>query len=439
MRHGLLLAALLYAAGATGTALATPSPPDNPSANITFSPPASCYGSPTSATCENAVVSALNSAHAALGLGPYTVPADFDSLPPAEQMFILSNLDREAFGLPTIVGLSSDLNSAAALGVAEDSDPDPEPELPADLPLEGWDSNWAGGFVNAPDAYYEWMYDDGPGSPNEDCGAGGGGGCWGHRDDVLAFSNAGALVMGAASGTDGGGMAGYAMTIVATQDASTSWTTLTYTWAQAQADIGGGSSSGGSGGGSSGGSGSGGSSGGGGSGGGSSGGGSSGGGSSGGGSGSGSSGAGGSSGVGTDAAGGGSSSGSGAGGAAGSSAGGGGSAGSAAGSTPTPAAGASATPAATVITAAPTPLITRLRVARGGHAVRVVLGGSNVAGAFQCALVRRGTRHKPRYAPCGAVRVYRHLAAGRYTFYARASKPVAGSKRTSVRRSFSIR
>ena len=60
-------------------------------------------------------------------------------------MFILSNLDREAFGLPTIVGLSSDLNSAAALGVAEDSDPDPEPELPADLPLEGWDSNWAGG------------------------------------------------------------------------------------------------------------------------------------------------------------------------------------------------------------------------------------------------------------------------------------------------------
>ncbi len=256
MRHGLLLAALLYAAGATGTALATPSPPDNPSANITFSPPASCYGSPTSATCENAVVSALNSAHAALGLGPYTVPADFDSLPPAEQMFILSNLDREAFGLPTIVGLSSDLNSAAALGVAEDSDPDPEPELPADLPLEGWDSNWAGGFVNAPDAYYEWMYDDGPGSPNEDCGAGGGGGCWGHRDDVLAFSNAGALVMGAASGTDGGGMAGYAMTIVATQDASTSWTTLTYTWAQAQADIGGGSSSGGSGGGSSGGSGS---------------------------------------------------------------------------------------------------------------------------------------------------------------------------------------
>ena len=143
--------------------------------------------------------------------------------------------------------------------------------------------------------------------------------------------------------------------------------------------------------------------------------------------------------MGTDAAGGGSSSGSGAGGAAGSSAGGGGSAGSAAGSTPTPAAGASATPAATVITAAPTPLITRLRVARGGHAVRVVLGGSNVAGAFQCALVRRGTRHKPRYAPCGAVRVYRHLAAGRYTFYARASKPVAGSKRTSVRRSFSIR
>jgi hypothetical protein len=78
-------------------------------------------------------------------------------------------------------------------------------------------------------------------------------------------------------------------------------------------------------------------------------------------------------------------------------------------------------------------------VAPGGHAVRVLLrGGSDAAGAFQCALVRRGTRKRPRYAPCGTVRVYRHLAAGRYTFYARAGKPRRGSKRRAVRRSFSI-
>jgi hypothetical protein len=78
-------------------------------------------------------------------------------------------------------------------------------------------------------------------------------------------------------------------------------------------------------------------------------------------------------------------------------------------------------------------------VAPGGHAVRVVLGGSKTAGEFQCALVRRGTHRSPRYAPCGSVRVYRHLKAGRYTFYARADKRGTTSKRRTVRRSFSIR
>jgi hypothetical protein len=45
------------------------------------------------------------------------------------------------------------------------------------------------------------MYNDGPGSGNLSCGNGGGG-CWGHRDNILGFSAAqlasgGILVMGA--------------------------------------------------------------------------------------------------------------------------------------------------------------------------------------------------------------------------------------------------
>ena len=44
--------------------------------------------------------------------------------------------------------------------------------------------------------------------------------------------------MGAAAGLDAYGEPGYAMTIVGTADASTSWTTLSYTWTQALADIG---------------------------------------------------------------------------------------------------------------------------------------------------------------------------------------------------------
>jgi hypothetical protein len=43
----------------------------------------------------------------------------------------------------------------------------------------------------------------------------------------------------------------------------------------------------------------------------------------------------------------------------------------------------------------------------------------------------------PRYGACGAVSVYRHLATGRYTFYARAVDS-AGSARKPARRSFSI-
>jgi hypothetical protein len=49
----------------------------------------------------------------------------------------------------------------------------------------------------------------------------------------------------------------------------------------------------------------------------------------------------------------------------------------------------------------------------------------------------KAARTGPRYAACGAVRVYTHLAAGRYTFYARALGP-PGADHRAVRRSFSI-
>jgi hypothetical protein len=70
-----------------------------------------------------------------------------------------------------------------------------------------------------------------------------------------------------------------------------------------------------------------------------------------------------------------------------------------------------------------------------------VLGSSGPAESFQCALVRgahAAAKRDLRYAACGAVRVYRHLARGRYTFYARALGPLGGH-RAPARRSFSIR
>jgi hypothetical protein len=416
----LAVAVVAYALAGVSTAFAAP----NPSANIPVQFPSSCLApnEPTSAACENAVVSDLDGAHSTLGLSAYTLPADFDSLAPVDQMLILSNDDRLDYSLQAIVGLSSSLNSAAAAGVADDSDPDPESYLPAGLDIEGWASNWAGGFPNALLAYYDWMYDDGPGGPNIDCPSGGGSGCWGHREDVLAFPSAGAILMGAATGDDSSGQSGVTMTLVATAGTDTSWTTLTYTWAQAQADGSGGSGGSGSG---------------------SSGSGSSGSGSSGSGSSSGSGASGSSSGSGAS----GSSSGSGASGSASGSSGGSGSGSGASGSgssgTGSSGAGATSsvapTPDSTTTLVAPLAVISNITTS--GHTVSFMLDSSVPASGFQCALAR--DRHhpanfRPYYRPCAPVNAYEHLARGRYTLYARALG-LGGIHRKAVKRSFSIR
>jgi hypothetical protein len=446
----LAVAAVAYALAGASTAIAAP----NPSQNMPVQFPSSCLSpnQPTSAACENAAVSDLDGAHSTLGLPAYTLPADFDSLTPVDQMLILSNDDRLDYGLQAIVGLSSSLNSAAALGITDDTDPDPVPYLPAGLDIEGWTANWAGGFPNALLAYYDWMYDDGPGGPNIDCVNPGDSGCWGHREDVLAYQSAGAILMGAAAGYDPSNEPGFTMTLVATAETDTSWTTLTYTWAQAQADI---SGSGGSGSGS-GGSGSGGSGSGGSGSGGSGSGGSGSGGSGSGGSGSGGSGSGGSgdSGPGSGSSGLGSGSGSsGSGSGSGDGASGSGSSegtGSASGSTGSGSTGTGSSGAGTPSSVAPTPdssttLVVPLavisKVTTSGHTVNFVLDSSAPASGYQCALARdrhHSAHFRPHYTPCASVNAYEHLARGRYTLYARALGP-GGIHRRAVKRSFSIR
>lgn len=413
MLHVVLLAGVVCLTVAASASAAAP----NPASNLPLSTPPAC-SAPISTACENAAVSELDGAHATLGLTAYTLPADFDSLAPADQLLILSNLDRIAYRLAPISGLSPALDSAAQLAVADDTDPNPDPYLPAGLNIVGWWSNWAGGYANALLAYYGWMYDDGPGSPNLDCASAGDPGCWGHRQDILAASAAGAMVMGAAAGADPYGEPGYALTIVGTEAASTSWTTLNYTWAQALADIAGPGSTGTAGAGS---------------------GSSSTGGSSAGGSGSGA-GASGSTGAGSGA---------GASGPTGPTgpssgrgpAGSGGSSGRGGSPIPTPPTTHAPTPPSAAKGGAPITVIARTHVNATAHVASFVLRASGTASGFQCALVRRSATTapiaNPRYGACGAVSVYRHLATGRYTFYARAVDS-AGSARKPARRSFSI-
>jgi len=224
-----LAAALVALLVAPATVAAAP--PD-PSANIAFGPvPNACYSAPTGAACETASVGRLDAARAMLRLGPYRLPRDFLSLIPARQWLVLANLDRIAYSLPPIRGLSPTLDAVAKQGAQAREDPNPWPLLSAlhgQLRI-GFSSNWAGGQPNGLIAYYGWMYDDGYGSGNIDCSSPSAAGCWGHRHDILAFTAGGTLSMGAAAPA---GRASYALTIVET---STPVWRYSYTWAQAKA------------------------------------------------------------------------------------------------------------------------------------------------------------------------------------------------------------
>ena len=106
---------LVAAAANSSSSLAAGLPPD-PTSN--FAPDPSC-SDPSS--CLTEAVGALDQARARLGLPPYQLPSNFSALGPAEQVFVLTNLDRVYYGLAPITGLTADLNAAAATGVQRGS------------------------------------------------------------------------------------------------------------------------------------------------------------------------------------------------------------------------------------------------------------------------------------------------------------------------------
>lgn len=231
--RAIALSGVLLAIGAASASAAAPS---NPTANIPAGPlPRACASAPRGPLCIAGVVRSLDHARAQLGFGPYLLPTDFARLSGARQLLVLSNLDRVAYGLPPIDGLSPVLNTVAAAGVSADADPNPS-SLLSSFSTFGWSSNWAGAYPNAPEAYYAWMYYDGwsgRGTSNLDCTSPDASGCWGHREDVLSFPELGMLSMGASVSRDAHGQIGYAMTLVWTP--VTNWTNYTYSWAQAEA------------------------------------------------------------------------------------------------------------------------------------------------------------------------------------------------------------
>jgi hypothetical protein len=217
-----------------------PAPPSNPGSNIAPSPN---YLAPCeqagfeSAPCLSAAGQATAAARAREGLGALSLPSDFAGLTPGEQQFVLIDIERVDRGLAPVVGMVEALNQDAQSAAAGNADPTPT-SVPPGVGVLRWVSNWAQA-AGPMGANYQWMYEDGAGSGNLSCTAGGAGGCWGHRDNELGFSSAtvasshGVLVMGAAEATVAGDSPwtsdAVLMALVSGSPA------YTYTWAQAQA------------------------------------------------------------------------------------------------------------------------------------------------------------------------------------------------------------
>ncbi len=107
------------------------------------------------------------------------LPSYYDSISVPEQLLVLTDLERVDRGLVGFSGLSAKLDALSKAAASSNQDPTgPDGTT--------WGSNWAGGEASALLADYDWMYDDGPHSPNLDCTGPVASGCWDHRRNVLS-------------------------------------------------------------------------------------------------------------------------------------------------------------------------------------------------------------------------------------------------------------
>ncbi|MDQ6784724.1 MAG: hypothetical protein M3063_15065 [Actinomycetota bacterium] len=208
-------------------------PPADPAANGIFD--GTCA---TDATC----VSDVNGVRAAQeNLGPIALPTNWATLTPAEQLFVLTNLERTSRGEPAIPDLVNTYDASVQTGMLTDKDP-----LLAGVPAGS--SIWGQGATPTA-VMYGWMYADGlsttPGSGNVECTPTNSSGCWGHRNNILANATAGSgnpNEMDAVAGTDNNGQLSYAATFAVDPTPPPAGSpALVYTWAAEQPFLAGGS------------------------------------------------------------------------------------------------------------------------------------------------------------------------------------------------------
>lgn len=156
-------------------------------------------------SCNAYVLLSTNAARAKESLRAFSLPSNFYSLTPAEQMFVVIDEERVSRGLAPYLGLERSLDQVAASGAKLGTDP----RLPASIPAGpvGWGSIWAGTY-SVLMADFGWMYQDGWGgsvqnTANIDCTSPVAKSCWGHRHVILSLGTTSGLrcqtcVMGAA-------------------------------------------------------------------------------------------------------------------------------------------------------------------------------------------------------------------------------------------------
>jgi hypothetical protein len=227
-----------FAGSLAGTPSSSPASTTLP-ANIPPSPNflSSCYPHNDGAQCLSMIEQATTHARLFEGLGPMVLPSNFSALDPAEQAFVVTNIERVDRGLPPFVGLVDAFDADAQAGAQGNADPTPT-QVPPGLSVIAWASNWAENG-NPLGSNYFYMYDDGVGSGNVECTSAGQAGCWGHRKNVLSLADyqqryGGSLYMGAgeAYGTFANGWASDSELMVL---ASGPTPPLAYTWAAAVA------------------------------------------------------------------------------------------------------------------------------------------------------------------------------------------------------------
>ncbi len=178
------LAAAFPASAGARDARAAILPPGNPRYSLGVGEylPGSCAGvRDFSSACMTDSLGMINAGRRSEALAPLQLPANWQSLTVAQQLFVLTALERTARGLPADGGLSASLNSAAVSGADAGTDPSGG--------ASGLDALWAGGEPNAIVVVADWMYEDGlfrsGFSENLNCSSATLSGCWQHRDILL--------------------------------------------------------------------------------------------------------------------------------------------------------------------------------------------------------------------------------------------------------------